>query len=357
MSNFQKKKIFVAMSGGVDSSVAALLLKQQDYDITGVYFTPWKPKDGKAFCDWEGDRRDAMRVASEIGIDFETWDLSDEYGREVTQYMIDSYAKGETPNPDILCNEKIKCGIFLDKAIEKGADFIATGHYAKVEHTETGSYLRKAKDQNKDQTYFLCRLKQDQIKKILFPLGDLLKSEVREIAKKNNLATHNKKDSQGVCFVGMLDMKDFLQDYIAPKRGDVILQETGEKIGTHDGIMYYTLGQRHGLDLKKDGGPYYVLDKNPDTNIIFVTGDKSKLDKFEIYATNPSWTTDVTPDNFEANIKIRYRGEYIKAKIEFTDAEKRDLKISTQKPMHAPASGQYVVFYQEDVLMGSSVIL
>lgn len=342
------------MSGGVDSSVAALLLKEQGHDITGVYFTPWKPENGKAFCDWEEDRRDAMKVATKLGINFKTWDLSKEYGEEVTQYMIGSYANGETPNPDILCNEKIKCGVFLEKALAEGADFIATGHYAKIEHTPNASYLKKARDGNKDQTYFLCRLKQHQLSKILFPLGDLLKSEVREIAKKNDLITHNKKDSQGVCFVGMLDMKDFLKDYIPPKHGDVILQETGEKIGEHDGMMYYTIGQRHGLNLKKDGGPYYVLNKDTENNIIYITTDEKKLDRFKIIIKNFSSTTDISFP-LDCYVKVRYRGEDIKAIIAKTD-EDGTYSITSETPMHAISKGQSAVIYKDDTVLGSGFI-
>lgn len=354
MSNINAhKKVFVAMSGGVDSSVSALLLKQDGYDITGVYFTPWKPENGKAFCDWEQDRHDAMRVATQLGINFETWDLSEKYGKEVTQYMIDTYNQGRTPNPDVLCNEKIKFGIFLDEALKKGADFIATGHYAKIQHNDNISYLKKARDENKDQTYFLCRLKQAQLRKSLFPLGDLLKSEVREIAKKNNLVNHAKKDSQGVCFIGMLDMKDFLHEYIEPQKGEVRLLENDEVIGTHDGTMYYTIGQRHGLDLKKDGGPYYVISKDNNNNIIYVSTDENKLDKFEIIAQDQTWTNVEPEMPFGCDIKIRYRGEYISATVSKAGD---NLKITTQTPMKSPASGQYVVFYDKDIVLGCGVI-
>ena len=355
MNPATKIKVFVGMSGGVDSSVAAALLQDQDYHVVGVYFTPWKPENSRAFCDWEQDRRDAMQVAAKLGIEFCTWDLSKEYGTEVADYMIREYRAGRTPNPDILCNEKLKFGIFLKRALKEGADFIATGHYAQIEHNfESGiHHLKKATDQNKDQTYFLYRLNQEQLARSLFPIGHLTKPRVREIAAARDLITYNKKDSQGVCFVGMLDMKDFLTEYIEPRKGDVILDETREIIGTHDGVMYYTIGQRHGLDLKKDGGPYYVLSKDLTTNIITVTTKKTDLNQCEITAHDWHWIEHPRNDT-PMTAKIRYRGEEIPVTIE--KLSETVFKIYSRQPMHAPASGQSVVIYQENTVIGGGVI-
>src|SRR3989338_3112638 len=206
MKRQDKKLVYVAMSGGVDSSVAAALLKKRGFDVVGVFMKPWQPKIG-SFCMWKEDREDAMRAASVLGIPFETWDFSEQYKKSVTDYMVREYKAGRTPNPDVMCNKKIKFGLFFDRAMKEGADYIATGHYVKIKRGR----LFTAKDKNKDQSYFLWTLKQEQIEKCLFPIGDYIKPEVRKLAKKFGLPTYDKKDSQGVCFIGPLDMKNFLQ--------------------------------------------------------------------------------------------------------------------------------------------------
>ena len=283
MSNISKQKVFVAMSGGVDSSVSAALLKKAGFDCVGVYMRQWSPEIMGKECLWKTDRQDAMRVCAKLGIPFLTWDFSKEYEKYVGNYMIDSYKKGITPNPDVMCNKIIKFGFFFDKAIKNGADFVATGHYAEIKNGK----LLKAKDKNKDQTYFLYEIKKNQLNKILFPVGDLEKPEVRKLAKKFGLENAAKKDSQGVCFIGQFNMKEFLKMYIKPKTGK-ILDLHGELIGTHDGVYYYTIGQRHGLNILNGHGPYFVVKKDLKKNIIYV-GKEKDLQTKKAKVVNINW--------------------------------------------------------------------
>ncbi|MBI2063057.1 MAG: tRNA 2-thiouridine(34) synthase MnmA [Candidatus Yanofskybacteria bacterium] len=353
-----KIKVYVAMSGGVDSSVAAALLKKQGHNVTGVFFKPWAPPASN-YCNWEQDRRDAMRVASKIGIEFKTWDFSKEYEKEVVSYMINSYRTGTTPNPDVMCNKEIKFGLFLKKALAEGADYIATGHYIrKTERSKshTADYvLRTAKDQNKDQSYFLWTLTQKRLKYCLFPIGDYTKPEVRKLAKKFGLPNHNKKDSQGVCFVGQLDMKEFLKNYIKPKPGNIILSETGKILGQHDSVFYYTIGQRHGLDIKDGQGPYFVVSKNIKKNIIYVakqTGDKELLSK-NTRVTKLSWVTDKPKLPAKVFVKIRYRSKSLPATI---TADGKGLTVSFKNPAKAVTPGQSAVFYRGQEALGGGII-
>ncbi len=354
----KNKKVYVAMSGGVDSSVAAALLKKEGFDIVGVYFKPWSPETDKSFCNWQEDRLDAARVAEKLGIEFKTWDFSKEYGKKVAQYMIDSYKYGTTPNPDVMCNKEIKFGLFLKKAIKEGADYIATGHYVQKADLrgKKNSALLIANDSGKDQSYFLYNLTQDQLKYCLFPIGKYKKSKVRELAKKFGLANHGKKDSQGVCFVGQLDIKDFLKKYIKSKPGEIILESTGEKIGFHDGAAYYTIGQRHGLDIKNGQGPYFISSKNIKKNIIYVAKEKSQLAVFDALVSEISWVGD--PIKFPANIsvKIRYRSESVPATILKTKDPKK-VSVKFKKPAIAPTPGQSMVFYKGKYVLGGGVII
>src|SRR3990167_4638929 len=262
MDKVLNKKVFVAMSGGVDSSVAAALLKNEGYDVTGVHMFCWEG------CENNEDKQDALCVAAVLDIPFLVWDFKKEYREAVFNYMIREYAAGRTPNPDVMCNKEIKFGVFLKRALEAGADFIATGHYVRrdktarlprvltlsagaptpTRHSRGFISLFSARDTSKDQSYFLWTLTQDQLKHSIFPIGDYLKSEVRKLAKKFNLPTAEKKDSQGLCFMGKIDVKEFLKHYIKPKRGNV-LNEEGEVVGTHDGAMFFTLGERHGFEI------------------------------------------------------------------------------------------------------------
>ncbi len=357
MQGLDKKKIYVAMSGGVDSSVAAALLKEQGHDITGVFFKPWQPEEGGAFCNWQEDRQDALRVATTLGIPFKTWDFSKEYGDAVTSYMIQAYKAGITPNPDVMCNKEIKFGIFLKKALEEGVDLVATGHYARVHHNEGADEyeLLTAKDDNKDQTYFLYTLTQTQLSRALFPVGGYTKPEIRELAKKYNLGTHDKKDSQGVCFVGQLNMKEFLSQYIKPQKGKVILLEMNEEIGTHDGVAYYTIGQRHGLDLGKDGGPYYVAKKDIEKNIIYVTTEEQALEAKELTANMLSWTNTPIISGTHIHAKIRYRTPAISAT--FTQNDNGSATVVFDEPVRAVTSGQSIVFYDNEKVLGGGIII
>ncbi len=337
------KTVYVAMSGGVDSSVAAALLAKK-FNVVGVYFKPWSPGNGTVYCNWQQDRLDAMRVATKLGIEFKTWDFSKEYGREVTQYMIEGYRKGITPNPDVMCNKEIKFGIFLKKALEAGADYIATGHYAK---TKNGK-LYKAKDKNKDQTYFLWTLTKEQLSHTLFPLGGYTKPEVRKLAKKFKLPNFAKKDSQGVCFVGELDMHDFLAEYIKPKQGDIICD--GNVIGIHDGVSYYTIGQRHGMDIKNGGGPYFVIDKNIDKNVLYVTKDEQEVMKNELRVGEIHW---INKPKQNAAVQIRYRSLAIPAEILMHNSQ---FIIRGRKPFKAAAPGQSAVFYTGQEVLGGGIV-
>jgi len=341
----KKKKVFVAMSGGVDSSVSAALLKRDGFEVVGVYMRQWTPKVLGKECIWKQDRQDAMRVCAKLDIPFLTWDFSKEYERYVGRYMINSYKKGITPNPDVMCNKIIKFGLFFNKAIKEGADFIATGHYARI----SSGKLFTAKDKNKDQTYFLYELKQNQLNKIIFPVGNLEKSEVRILAKKFGLPTAEKKDSQGVCFVGPLNMKIFLKNYIKPRKGKILLLNKKE-IGEHDGFYYYTIGQRHGLDIKDGHGPYFVIKKDIKKNIIYVGQEKDLYSK-KAKIKNINWIDKPKTFPTEINVRIRYRAPLAKAKI-----YKNGLLIF-KKPQKAVTPGQSAVFYKNKQVLGGGVIL
>ena len=354
------KTVYVAMSGGVDSSVAAALLRNQGYDVTGVFMRPWQPWPG--LCMWQGDREDAMRAASVLEIPFLTWDFSKEYKKEVGDYMIREYKAGRTPNPDVMCNKEIKFGLFLEKALKEGADFIATGHYIKIKNVkikmQNGNSkfkiiyrLFQARDKNKDQSYFLWTLKQKQLSKCLFPIGDYIKPEVRKLAKKFGLSNHDKKDSQGVCFIGQLDMKNFLKQYIKPKKGK-ILDKGDNLIGEHDGVYYYTIGQRHGLDIKNGQGPYYVIEKDLKKNIIYV-GKEKNLGGRELLISNLSWVGKPVQIPGNLDVKIRYRSASIRARLLMRNSQ---FVIKFNKPVRAITPGQSAVFYKKQEMLGGGII-
>lgn len=348
-----KNKVYVAMSGGVDSSVAAALLKKAGFDVTGVFMKPWQPWPG--LCMWQGDREEALRAASVLGTPLLTWDFSKEYKREVGDYMIREYKAGRTPNPDVMCNKEIKFGLFLKKALKEGADYIATGHYIKVKNSKIKDQnfyrLYQAKDKNKDQSYFLWTLTQKQLKYCLFPIGEHTKPEVRKMAKKFGLPNHDKKDSQGVCFIGPLDMKHFLEKYIKNKKGE-IMDEKHNIIGTHDGVYYYTIGQRHGLNIGNGQGPYYVTGKNIKKNLIYV-GKEKELDGKEIKITNINLTNQELKLPQKINVKIRYRSESIPARV---TAHPTHYLLLTTKFFRAVTPGQSAVFYRGEEMIGGGII-
>ncbi|MBI2064297.1 MAG: tRNA 2-thiouridine(34) synthase MnmA [Candidatus Yanofskybacteria bacterium] len=341
--------VYVAMSGGVDSSVAAALLKKRGFEVVGVFMKPWQPPSD-SFCLWKQDREDAMRVAAVLGIPLLTWDFSRDYYKTVTKYMIDSYKKGNTPNPDVMCNKEIKFGLFLKKALKYGADYIATGHYVRKDK-RIGIYdLLKAKDKNKDQSYFLWTLTQEQLKYCLFPIGDYVKPEVRILAKKFRLPNWDKKDSQGVCFVGNLDMKEFLKGYLRPRQG-MVKNIKNEIIGEHEGAQYYTIGQRHGYKILKSGGPYFVVKKDNKNNILYV--DKKNKKSYIIKVSNVSWVNS-KPKIKEAKIQTRYRTPMQEGKITLLKNNQAKISLKTEQTSITP--GQSVVFFQGSRLIGGGII-
>lgn len=271
------RKVYVAMSGGVDSSVAAALLKERGFRVVGVFMKPWQPKG--LTCQWHQDRQDAMRVAAALDIPLHTWDFSREYGRAIAEPLVDGYRSGVTPNPDVECNRQIKFGLFFDRAIQEGADFIATGHYACIKCSGGRLWISASKDTEKDQTYFLWGVRNQCLERTLFPVGEFTKRQVRDIARHKGISVADKKDSQGVCFVGPIPFRDFLKQRIAIRSGS-IQDLHGRLLGTHDGAAYYTIGQRHGLGLTTGDGPYYVIRKNIRKNLLIVGDEKA------LYGTN-----------------------------------------------------------------------
>ncbi len=334
------------MSGGVDSSVTAALLKQEGYDVTGVFIKVWQPDFIE--CTWKEDRLDAMRVASILDIPFVTLDLEKEYKEGVIDYMIEEYKKGRTPNPDVMCNREVKFGAFLKWAKAQGADYVATGHYA--EHN--GKSLVKSKDENKDQTYFLWTLTSEQLSSVLFPVGNMEKYEVRELARKFNLPVSEKKDSQGLCFVGTIDVKTLLKNYIEEKEGDVV-DEKGEVIGTHDGVMFYTLGERHGFTIIKkstDDLPYFVVAKDFENNTLTVSHTPPVEERGGmIVLEKTNWTKEIKQGEvYEA--RARYRAPL--ARIEMID--NHTIKVIEGNLTATP--GQSLVLYDGRICLGGGII-
>lgn len=284
------KTVFVGLSGGVDSSVSAALLKDQGYHVVGVYMKNWSRDLPGMECPWAEDLADAKRVAVKLGIDFLIFDFEAEYKNKVVDYMLSEFKKGHTPNPDIMCNQEIKFKLFYEISREKGADFIATGHYARTD----GKNLLRAKDDNKDQTYFLYRISKDAIKHTLFPVGDMYKPDVKKLAEKYGLHNAYKKESMGVCFVGEVGMKDFLRQYFEETPGPIKDAETGEILGYHEGAIFYTIGQRHGLEIG-GGLPYYVVKKDIKNNIVYVSKNLNSTDLWtrELELEDVIWRGDL----------------------------------------------------------------
>lgn len=333
------------MSGGVDSSLTAALLVEQGYEVTGVYMKNWTQDLPGLKCPWADDLADAKRVAVQLGIDFKVFDFENEYKQKVVDYMIDEYKLGRTPNPDIMCNQEVKFRLFLDAAIEDGADMIATGHYARVEN----GVLKLAHDENKDQTYFLYRVTGEALQKTLFPLGGFTKPEVRKMAEERGLYTAAKKDSQGICFVGQIGIRDFLREYVTPLPGDIIDKQTGKSVGRHDGAIFYTLGQRHGLDVG-GGLPYYVVGKDMDKNEVYVTRDLSdgELWKKEVELSSIHWIND-TPGDGEYLIRVRHRAPLVKAILSGS-------VLVLDEPQRAVTAGQSIVIYKDATCLGGGIV-
>ncbi|USN54040.1 MAG: tRNA 2-thiouridine(34) synthase MnmA [Candidatus Nomurabacteria bacterium] len=350
----KKKKIAVGMSGGVDSSVAALLLRDQGYDITGVFMKNWTKSKISPYCSEEADRKDAVRVATQLGIPFEVWDFEEEYRQRVMDIFFAEYAAGRTPNPDILCNKEIKFGLFLQRALAEGYDAVATGHYARVRHDADGSHLLQGLDSNKDQSYFLMSLDQRSLPYAFFPIGEYTKPEVRKMAREAGLRTAEKKDSQGICFVGPVNIAEFLQTRLHKQPGEVITPE-GKVIGQHQGSIFATIGQREGLGVSGTGIPYYVAVKDTEHNrLIAVQGNKHPL----LYSTwlsmiEPSWTMREPEFPYHCQARIRYRQPAQDCVIEKQDGH---LRVSFTTAQRAVTPGQFIVFYQGDELIGGGII-
>lgn len=341
------KTVYVGMSGGVDSSVTAALLKEQGYNVVGVYMKNWSKDLPGMPCPWKEDYQDAKRVAVQLDIPFKMYDFENEYHHKVVDYMLDEYKSGRTPNPDVMCNQEIKFKLFLNTCLEDGADLIATGHYARTKNSQ----LLMASNKDKDQTYFLYRVNSEALSKTLFPIGEFkTKKEVRAIAQKLKLVTAEKKDSQGICFVGKVGIKDFLQQYVTAKKG-VILDQHGVAIGEHDGAIFYTIGQRHGLNIG-GGLPYYVVGKDMSKNQVFVTTDlqDSKLWNEQISLTNLHWINE-SPDNTKTYLaRLRYRAPLVKCKI-----LGKSLKLT--EPVRAVTPGQSAVLYDGERVVGGGIVI
>ena len=339
----------MGLSGGVDSSVAALLLKQQGREVIGVYMKNWSQDLPGMKCPWEEDYRDAKRVAVQLGIDFKVYDFEKEYRHKVVDYMIREYKSGRTPNPDIMCNQEVKFKLFLETAIDDGADFIATGHYAKVKN---GKLLR-AKDENKDQTYFLYRISKDALSKVLFPLGNLTKKEVKEIAKKHGLVSANRKESMGICFVGNVGIKEFLGQYLAEKPGEII-DQNGRVVGEHEGAAFYTIGQRHGLSVG-GGLPYYVTGKNMKKNEVYATTDlqDERLWSKQINLADAHWLNEPTG---KISVRTRHRAPLIAVK-KLNKLSNLTAAVELEEEVRALTPGQSAVFYSGERVLGGGIVV
>lgn len=343
-----KKTVVVGMSGGVDSSVAAALLKEQGYNVIGLFMHNWDETDDNGVCSQVNDYEDVKRVCGKLDIPYYTVNFAKEYLDRVFSYFLDEYKKGRTPNPDVLCNREIKFGPFAEFAKKLGADYIATGHYCKIVRDKKGVHLLKSKDLNKDQTYFLNQVKTEQLENVLFPLADIEKPEVRKIAEKYGFVTADKKDSTGICFIGEKRFKEFLQNYMPAKPGKILTLD-GKEVGRHDGVMFYTLGQRRGLDLGGvaggNGERWFVIDKDIKNNILYVSqGEDDKLFSVGLISDKMNWiASEPKEDKFECYAKFRYRQPDQKVLVEKLPGG--NLKIDFRDKQRAVTPGQFVVLY------------
>ena len=348
-------KILVGLSGGVDSSIAAYLLKEQGHDVSGVFMQNWEDDNNDKYCSIKQDIIDAVAVADKLNIDINVVNFAKEYKERVFQYFLSEYANFRTPNPDVFCNSEIKFKCFLDYALQSGADGIATGHYVGKVTCDNDQFLCKAHDTNKDQSYFLYRLNQHQIKHSIFPLSDISKPEVRSIAKKLNLSTANKKDSTGICFIGERPFREFLQSYFTNTQGPIINPD-GKIIGTHIGLLFYTIGQRKGIGIGGDGEAWFVANKDILTNsLIVVQGHNHPLLYSNyLYAHHLSFADGIVPTSGEYTVKTRYRMSDVPAYIEKLDED--NIKVSFHSPQWAITPGQSVVLYKHNICIGGGII-
>ncbi len=392
--------VYLGMSGGVDSSVSAVLLKEQGYNVTGVYMKNWSKDLPGMKCPWAEDLADAKRVAVQLDLDFEVWDFEAEYKQKVVDYMLAEFQNGRTPNPDIICNEQIKFKLFYDRAMAQGADYIATGHYARVgvADIESGAWsgrsvdhkdlaqaarsgsterttpshsfnLLRAVDENKDQTYFLYRMSNAATAKTIFPVGGMTKPEVKALAAEKGLDVATKKESMGVCFVGEVGMKDFLKEYLDAQPGEIRDAETDQILGYHDGAIFYTIGQRHGLYLG-GGLPYYVVKKDLARNIVYVSRNLNDANLWSdhLQLENLHLRTAL-PASGKIQVRLRHRAPLIDATVTFrgsadmvtspqkvTIAPSQQCTVTFSAPVKRPAAGQSVVFYDGEVCLGGGII-
>jgi len=354
------KRIIVGMSGGVDSSVAALLLKRQGYRVSGLFMKNWEDDDTDEYCSSREDLVDCVAVADRLGIEIDVVNFSSQYKKRVFEDFLREYRAGRTPNPDVLCNAEIKFRAFLDHALDLGADYIATGHYAQIRSSEGVFQLLKAEDGTKDQSYFLYRLTQEQLARTLFPLGALHKRDVRELARAEGLPVHDKKDSTGICFIGERPFREFLGRYLPPQPGEIRTLE-GRALGRHEGLMYYTIGQRQGLGIggsrDGDGEPWYVAAKDLERNrLIVVQGrEHPALYHSRLRASNLTWVSGVAPHcHWVYSAKTRYRQKDAPCSIDSVTAEQ--CTIDFAEPQWAITPGQSVVVYESQVCLGGGII-
>ncbi len=376
--NSKNKKVFVGMSGGVDSSVAAALLQQQGYDVVGVFMENWSEDIG---CNWDKEKKDALTAAQKLGIPFRVYNFETEYKKQVIDEFFNEYKRGRTPNPDIACNSRIKFGVFLDRARSEGADLVAMGHYARVKGQGLrGKYqLLKAIDETKDQTYFLSTLNQKQLSLSLFPIGNYKKTQVRQMARELGLPTAAKKDSQGICFVGNVDLREFLARHFPVQKGSVV-DVDGKVIGEHDGVWFYTIGQRHGMNINSDligvksspiksgssaSGqlPYYIVAKDAATNTLTVALGRHHpaLYSSGMIVSDMHWIGRQPNLPLSCQVKIRYRQQPQECWLTADSSRQtavgsEQLAVSFRNPQWAVTPGQYAVFYDGDVVLGSGVI-
>jgi tRNA-specific 2-thiouridylase len=351
--NKKKKTVVVGMSGGVDSSVTVALLKKQGFDVIGVFMKNWSEDFGDYGCTWAADSEDARKVANILGIPFYVWDFEKEYYDKVVEYFLKEYAAGRTPNPDILCNSEIKFKVFLNRALSLGADFVATGHYARIVGFRSGYKLLKGVDPTKDQSYFLYTLKQEQLAKILFPIGELKKTQVRELAKKYKLPTATKKDSQGICFIGKINVTEFLKAHVKAKVGEIVTS-SGAVLGNHDGLPYYTIGQR-GMNLGGNG-PYYVVNKDFKSNRLIVTNDKQdkNLWKKKFVVSDVTWVNNPPSFPLKTGVSIRYHHPEYPALL--NQVSRNTYQVTFDEPQRAITEGQAAVIYNGEELLGGGII-